>query len=220
MTLRLAVLASGRGSNLQAILDAINESRLDAEVAGVFSDRPEAGAIERARRAGIPAVALRPADCATRAGFDESLFTHVQAVHPGLIVCAGYMRLLGEPQVNAWQGRMINIHPSLLPRFKGLRTHEKALAAGVVEHGASVHFVSCELDGGPVIAQARVPVLPGDTAAVLATRVLDREHPLLLATLQLFADERIALHAGEVLLDGAPLRRPLEAVSSGLERAA
>jgi phosphoribosylglycinamide formyltransferase-1 len=208
--MRLAVLASGRGSNLQAILDAIAQGRLEARVAGVFSDRAKAGALERARAAGIPAESLKPGDFPTREAFDESLFSRIAAVHPDLIVCAGYMRLLGAPQVEAWAGRMINIHPSLLPAFKGLRTHDQALAAGVAVHGASVHFVTCELDGGPVIAQASVPVLPGDDATALAARVLEREHPLLVATLRLFAQGRVALGADGVHVDGRRLQAPLQ----------
>jgi phosphoribosylglycinamide formyltransferase-1 len=219
--LRLAVLASGRGSNLQAILDAIASGALHARLAGVFSDRPSAFALTRASRAGVPATAIRPADFADRASFDESLFSRIEAVHPDLIVCAGYMRLLGAAQVTRWQGRMINIHPSLLPLFKGLRTHEQALAAGASRHGASVHFVSCDLDGGPVIAQAAVGVLPGDDAAALSARVLDREHPLLLATLGLFAQRRLALADDRVVLDGRALEAPLQLDPAGrLERAA
>ena len=218
--LRLAVLASGRGTNLQAILDACAQGRLAAAVVGVFSDRPTSGAIARARAAGVPAVAARPADFATRAEYDELLFSAVAAVHPQLIVCAGYMRLLGAAQVAAWSGRMINIHPSLLPAFKGLRTHEQALAAGVREHGASVHFVTAELDGGPVIAQARIPVDPGDDAATLAARVLEREHPLLLACLELFAAGRVALEADGVLFDGRRLAQPLSLGMHALGEAA
>ena len=208
--MRLAVLASGRGSNLQAILDAIGDGVLDAGVVGVYSDRPKAQALERARAAGIPAIALRPADFDTRDAYDAALFDAIARAQPELIVCAGYMRLLGAAQVEAWHGRMINIHPSLLPLFKGLRTHEQALAAGALQHGASVHFVTAELDGGPVIAQARVAVLPGDDAASLAARVLDREHPLLLATLQLLAARRLRLDGASVEFDGRPLRQPLQ----------
>lgn len=208
--MRLAVLASGRGSNLQAILDAIARGALDARVVGVFSDRAKAGALERARAAGVAATSLKPSAFDAREAFDESLFSRVAAVHPDLIVCAGYMRLLGAPQVEAWAGRMINIHPSLLPAFKGLRTHEQALAAGATEHGASVHFVTCELDGGPVIARARVPVLPGDDAAALAGRVLAREHPLLVGTLRLFAQGRVSLRDDGVHVDGRRLDAPLE----------
>ncbi|HEY0662182.1 MAG TPA: phosphoribosylglycinamide formyltransferase [Lysobacter sp.] len=206
---RLAVLASGRGSNLQAIIDAIAGGQLRAELVGVFSDKPDAPALERALVAGAPAFAFSPRGFGSRREFDEYLFSRIDAVQPDLIVCAGYMRLIGDATVAARQGRMINIHPSLLPAFKGLRTHQQALDAGAAEHGASVHFVTPELDGGPVIAQARVPVLAGDDAQALGTRVLAREHPLLLATLQLLAAGRIALVGNDIHLDGHPLATAL-----------
>ena len=207
--LRLAVLASGRGSNLQAILDAIAGGTLNARVVGVFSDRPRAPALQRARDAGTHAQALSPRDFDTRAAFDQALFDAVDAVAPDLIVCAGYMRLIDNCAIAPRPGRIINIHPSLLPAFKGLHTHRQALAAGVAEHGASVHFVTADLDGGPVIAQARVPVLPGDDEASLGARVLMREHPLLLATLRLFADRDVMLREDSVHIHGertAPLQ--------------
>lgn len=208
--LRIALLASGRGSNLQALIDAIGAGRLDAELVGVFSDKTDAFALERARRAGVPAFALSPRDFASRLEFDEQMFSSVDGVHPDVIVCAGYMRLVSEREVDARAGRMINIHPSLLPAFKGLRTHEQALAAGVSEHGASVHVISAELDGGPVMAQARVPVLPGDDAATLAQRVLAREHPLLVETVRWLAAGRISLNRNGVELDGKRLSAPLQ----------
>ena len=207
---RIAVLASGQGSNLQALIDATAAGRLAADVVGVFSDRPGAGALERARAAGIAAVALRPRDFDSRPAFDEALFSRIDDVQPDLIVCAGYMRLLSAHVVEARQGRMINIHPSLLPAFKGLHTHQQALDAGATEHGASVHFVTAELDGGPVIAQARVPVLPDDDAARLATRVLGREHPLLLATVDALVGGRVRLRDGRVSDRGLPLAAPLQ----------
>lgn len=210
MTLRIAVLASGRGSNLQAILDAVAWGRLDAEVIGVWSDRRQALALERAHNAGIPAHAVRPRDHADRSSHDAALFGAIDAAQPDLIVCAGYMRLIGAEAVDARPGRMINIHPSLLPLFKGLDTHQQALDAGVAEHGASVHFVTADLDGGPVLAQARIPVLPGDDAARLAARVLEREHPLLIETLRWIAAGRLALADHRVELDGAPLSAPLQ----------
>ncbi len=213
---RLAVLASGRGSNLQAIIDAVADGRLDARVAGVFGDRPKAFALERARDAGIEARALRPRDFADRDGFDAALFNEVASVQPDFIVCAGYMRLLGAAALEPWAGRIINIHPSLLPDFKGLDTHARAIAAGVAEHGASVHFVTPDLDGGPVIAQARVPVLPGDDADTLAARVLETEHPLMLAVLQLLCAGRITLCDTVVELDGQPLPAPLQLASKRL----
>lgn len=208
--LRIAVLASGRGSNLQALLDAIAARRLAAEVVAVFSDRPQALALERARNAGILTQVLKPADHATRREFDELLFSRVDAVHPDLIVCAGYMRLISEREVTAHLGRMINIHPSLLPAFKGLHTHQQALDAKAPEHGASIHYVTAELDGGPVIAQARVPVLEGDDASSLALRVLEREHPLLVTTLRLIADGRVALAGSRVRFDRDELSAPLQ----------
>ncbi|MHB8913222.1 MAG: phosphoribosylglycinamide formyltransferase [Lysobacter sp.] len=208
--LRIAVLASGRGSNLQALIDATAAGELDARLVGVFSDQADALALARARRAGIAAVALSAGNFANRLEFDKQLFSHIDAVHPDVIVCAGYMRLLSKREVEAHAGKMINIHPSLLPAFKGLRTHEQALAAGVSEHGASVHVVGAELDGGPVIAQARVAVLPGDDAPALAQRVLAREHPLLVATLRWVSAGRLVLDRNGAMLDGAALSMPLQ----------
>ena len=208
--LRLAVLASGRGSNLQAILDAIADGTLDAEVAGVFSDTPDARAVQRARAAGIHAEALPAKGFASRDDFDRAFFARVDAVAPDVIVCAGYMRIIGAVAVEDRVGRMLNIHPSLLPAFKGLHTHRQALAAGVAEHGASVHFVTPDLDGGPVLAQARIPVHAGEDEATLAARVLAREHPLLVAALRLFAGRRVALRERIVHVDGRPLPQPLQ----------
>ncbi|GAB3364262.1 phosphoribosylglycinamide formyltransferase [Lysobacter rhizosphaerae] len=208
--MRLAILASGRGSNLLAILEAIARGELDATVVGVFSDRRAAPALAHARNAGIRAQSLAPREFASRIDFDEHLFSLVDAVQPDLIVCAGYMRLISDPAVAARTGRMINIHPSLLPEFKGLRTHQQALDAGKSVHGASVHFVTPELDGGPVITQARVPVEAGDDAATLAERVLQREHPLLVATLRELAGGRIAWIDHGVHFNGHPLTAPLQ----------
>ncbi len=208
--MRIAVLASGRGSNLLAILDAVARGVLPLRVAGVFSDRKNAPALEHARNAGIPAHSLSPRSFASRDAFDEHLFSLVDAVQPDLIVCAGYMRLISDAAVAARTGRMINIHPSLLPAFKGLHTHQQALDAGVRVHGASVHFVTAELDGGPVIAQVRVPVRAGDDVDGLAERVLAREHPLLVATLQEFTAGRVALAGGRVHFRGHPLAAPLQ----------
>jgi phosphoribosylglycinamide formyltransferase 1 len=212
--LRIAVLASGRGSNLQAILDAIAAGTLAAEVVGVFSDKPGAPALQRARAAGVTAEALRARGFDSRDDFDAAFFARVDAVQPDIVVCAGYMRIIGAAAVEARPGRMINIHPSLLPLFKGLHTHQSALDAGMAEHGASVHFVTAELDGGPVIAQARVPVLPGDDADALAARVLAREHPLLLETLRWIGAGRIELHEHHVHVDGDRLRGPLQLASN------
>lgn len=207
---RIAVLASGHGSNLQALIDAIRARHLDAVLVGVFSDRVQAEALQRARDVGVPALAVAPRDFPDRLRFDEHLFSRIDAVHADVIVCAGYMRLISEREVAAHLGRMINIHPSLLPSFKGLHTHQRAIAAGATVHGASVHFVSPELDGGPVIAQARVPVLAGDDPGRLARRVLQREHPLLVATLRLLADHHVELRGQSAVMNDRPLHMPLQ----------
>ena len=209
---RIAVLASGRGSNLQAILDAIASGTLDAEVVGVFSDKPGCAALQRvpeAKRWSRDAAAY-----ATRVDFDADLADAVAASHPDWIVCAGYMRILAEGFVARFAGRLLNIHPSLLPKYRGLRTHARALEAGDSEHGASVHFVVPELDSGAVIAQALVPVLAGDDENALAQRVLAREHPLLLATLRLAAAGRIEQRDGRAWRDGHALFKPLRLTSA------
>jgi phosphoribosylglycinamide formyltransferase-1 len=207
---RIAVLVSGRGSNLQALIDAIAADVLDAQIVGVFSDKPDAVALQRAQAAAIPTQAIEPRRFDSRAAFDEQLFTCIDKLAPDLIVCAGYMRLISPRAVDARRGRLINVHPSLLPAFKGLRTHAQALAAGASMHGASVHYVTPDLDGGPVIAQCEVPVRPDDDAESLARRVLSREHPLLIGTLGLIVTGRIALVDGAVQLDGVPLPIPLQ----------
>jgi len=209
-TTAIAVLVSGRGSNLQALLDASARGTLGARIAGVFSDKADALALQRARDAGVHAEAIDPRAYPNRLAFDEAFFARVDAVRPDLIVCAGYMRLISEAAVDTVRGRLVNIHPSLLPAFKGLRTHAQALAAGAPEHGASVHFVTADLDGGPVIAQVRVPVFPGDDVDRLGRRVLAREHPLLVATVALLAAGRVQLRGDRVLLDGEPLATPLQ----------
>ena len=206
MTIRIAALASGRGSNLQAVIDAIAAGTLDAGIVGVFSDKPDAAALQR-----VP-EALRwsrqPKTFASRDAFDAALGDAVAASEPDWIICVGYMRILGEAFVQRFRGRLLNIHPSLLPKYKGLHTHARALEAGDAEHGASVHFVTAELDAGAVIAQARVPVQAGDDADALAARVLSVEHPLLLQVLRLAAAGRIAERDGQAMLDGQPLFTP------------
>ena len=207
---RLAVLASGAGTNLQALIDAIACGELSAEIVGVFSDQPKCEALQRARDAGIPATAVSPKPYPTRAAFDAAFFGLVDAARPDLIVCAGYMRLISAAQVEARSDRIINLHPSLLPAFKGLHTHQQALDAGVHEHGASMHVVTADLDGGPVIAQARVPVLPDETAETLASRVREQEHPLLVEVVRLLSEGRLRLCDGHVHLNDKTLNEPLQ----------
>ena len=204
---RIAVLVSGRGSNLQAILDAIADGSLEAEIAGVFSDRPQAPALQRVH------ASLRwsrdARTCARREDFDAELLAAVAATRPDWVVCAGYLRILGEVFIERFRGRLLNIHPSLLPAYRGLRTHARALQDRVPEHGASVHFVVPELDAGAVVAQARVPALPGDDDKALAARVLQVEHPLLLQVLRLAVAGRLAERDDTVLVDGHALFTPL-----------
>ncbi|MGL6289635.1 MAG: phosphoribosylglycinamide formyltransferase [Silanimonas sp.] len=209
MSLRIAVLASGRGSNFAALLKACGEGRIDGRVAGVFSDKPDSGAVALARRAGVHAWAMKPNGFSTREAFDAAMFDAIDAVQPDLIVCAGYMRIIGAAAVERLPNRMINIHPSLLPRHPGLHTHQRALDAGDAEHGASVHIVIPDLDAGPVLAQVRVPVRGDDSAASLAARVLDREHPLLLASVVAIARGELELGADGVRWLGTALRAPL-----------
>src|SRR5690606_6855816 len=210
---RLAVLASGRGTNLQAILDAIGAGTLAAAVTGVYSDRPGAWALRRVP----PALrwSARPADHGSRDAFDAVLADAVAASRPDWVVCAGYMRILGDAFIERFRGRLLNIHPSLLPRHRGLRTHARALAAGDREHGASVHFVVPELDSGAVVAQAVVPVPPGATPDSLADAVLAVEHPLLVAVLRLAVAGRLAECGGAAHVDGHRLFIPLRLDSAG-----
>jgi phosphoribosylglycinamide formyltransferase 1 len=199
--LRVAVLASGRGSNLTAILRACSSGKLQAQVVGVFSDKSKAGALAIAKAHDLPALALSPARFASRTEFDLALFREVDAVHPDLIVCAGFMRVLSAEVVAARSQYLINIHPSLLPRYAGLNTHQRVLDAGDLEHGASVHFVIPALDAGPIIAQTRIAVMPADTAETLAARLLPAEHSLLIESIALFAAHSVRHVNGRVLID-------------------
>ena len=202
--LRVAALASGRGSNLAALLAA----RLPVEFVLVGSDKAKAGALAIAAEAGIPTVHVGPKDFADRVSFDRALFGKVAEAKPDLLVLAGYMRIIDATVVADWEGRAINIHPSLLPKYRGLHTHRQCLDAGDAEHGASVHFVTAELDGGPVIAQARIPVVAGDTEDSLAERLLVEEHRLLPAVVAAIASGRLGWSNGPIY-DGHALQAPL-----------
>ncbi|MGO4223146.1 phosphoribosylglycinamide formyltransferase [Lysobacter sp. TAF61] len=211
---RIAVLASGRGSNLQAIIDAISAGDLAAGIVGVFSDKPAAAALQRV------APELRwSADARaypSREDFDADLADAVAACRPDWVVCAGYLRILGDAFVERFRDRLLNIHPSLLPKYPGLRTHARAIADGEREHGASVHFVIPELDAGNVIAQAVVPVLAGDDVDSLSARVLAVEHPLLVAVLRLAVSGRLAEQGTTISVDGHPLFTALRLDSAGV----
>lgn len=214
--LRLAVLASGRGSNLGALMAAQREPDARFEIVLVAGDRPEALALRIAEEAGIATLALDPRGYADRARFDADLFARIAAYAPDLVVLAGFMRILDAAAMAPWIGRMINIHPSLLPKYRGLKTHERAIRSGDEVHGASVHFVTPELDGGPVISHVEMPIEAGDTPASLAARLLPLEHRLLAATVDLIARRRIALAGNRVDFDGAQLEAPLRLAGRSL----
>jgi phosphoribosylglycinamide formyltransferase-1 len=209
-SLRLVVLISGSGSNLQAIINGCADGSIDAEVAAVISNRPDVRGLQRAAEANIPAEVVDHTGYDSRAAFERALTGRIDSHRPDLVILAGFMRILTPEFVRHYAGRLLNIHPSLLPRFQGLHTHRRVLEAGDAEHGASVHFVTEELDGGPVVLQAVVPVLPGDDADRLAARVLAQEHRIYPAVIQWIAAGRVRLDAQEgVLFDGKPLPQPL-----------
>lgn len=202
---RIVVLISGSGSNLQAIIDACQQGDIAAEVVAVLANKADAYGLERAARAGIAAEVLSHHQYPQRADYDQALAERVAAYQPDLVVLAGFMRILTPVFVDAFAGRLLNIHPSLLPKYKGLNTHQRALDAGDTEHGVSVHFVTAELDGGPVIAQARVPVTAEDSAETLAEKVHKQEHKLYPSVCHWFVDGRLQMRQGKAWFDGQVL---------------
>lgn len=207
--LPIVVLISGRGSNLKAIIDAIENDDLPVDIRAVVSDRRKAAGLEFARAAGIETAVVTAAEFDDRERFDHALMAEIDRHSPALVVLAGFMRILTPAFVNHYVGRMINIHPSLLPAFKGLDTHRRALQAGAHEHGASVHLVTEELDAGPVVLQVAVPVRPDDTPDTLAAKVLKQEHQLYPTAIRWIAERRLTWHNGRLLLDGRPLEAPV-----------
>jgi len=208
--LPIVVMVSGTGSNLKAIAERADAGELPVEIRAVVSDRPTAGAIAWASARGLPAAVLEPRDFPDRVAYDHALADLVERYAPGLVVLAGFMRVLDASFVDRFAGRMLNIHPSLLPRHRGLHTHRRVLEAGEREHGASVHFVTRELDGGPVVIQAVVPVLPGDDEAALAARVLAQEHRIYGRCIGWFASGRLSCRDGAAWLDGRRLDTPIK----------
>lgn len=214
--LRIAVLASGRGSNLAALLLARDCGNLPVDFALVASDKETAGALRLAEAAGVPTLVLDPRKYPDRRSFDLDLFARTADSGAELLVLAGFMRIIDADALTPWIGRMMNIHPSLLPKYPGLHTHRRALKAGDQEHGASVHYVTAELDGGPVIAQVRMAIEPGDDEQRLAQRLLPLEHRLLVAVVADIAAGRIALDGDRVQFDGETLAQPLQWIGDGL----
>jgi phosphoribosylglycinamide formyltransferase 1 len=198
---RTAVLISGRGSNMQALLAAAQTPDYPADIALVISNRPDAAGLTLARQAGATAIAIDHKTFGTRAEFDAELDRALRQHDVELVACAGFMRILTADFLDAWAGNIINIHPALLPLYKGLDTHARALADGVRVHGCTVHYVVPEIDAGPIIAQAAVPVLSGDSPETLAARVLETEHQLYPMALALVAAGQARLEGGKVVVD-------------------
>lgn len=205
---KLIVLISGNGSNLQAIINAIHQDKLGATISAVISDRPGAFGLTRAAKAQIPTHIIDYTQFSDRTAFDKALMQQIDAYQPDLIVLAGFMRILTADFVQHYLGKMINIHPSLLPKYQGLYTHRRVLEAGDVEHGASVHYVTPELDSGPIILQARVPVLPSDTTESLQQRVHQVEHQIYPAAIQLIASGQVTFRNNQVYYQDNPIQDP------------
>ncbi len=212
----VVILISGRGANLQAIIDQVGTGRLALDIRSVISNRPDAPGLQRARDAGLATLVIDQRAYADRPQFDAALMRAIDPHAPRLVILAGFMRILGDAFIRHYAGRLINIHPSLLPAFKGLNTHARALEAGVKQHGASVHFVTPEVDGGPVIAQATVPVLAGDTPETLAERVLGVEQRIYPMAIQWLVAGRVVIDQGRVLLDGS--QRPEQGLPLTIQR--
>ena len=202
MSARIVVLISGGGTNLQAIIDACKSEKYPGEVVGVISNKADAYGLVRAQESNIPTQALSHKAFDSREDYDQALIESIEQYSPDLIVLAGFMRILTPAFVKNYQGKLLNIHPSLLPKYQGLNTHQRAIDAGDDVHGVSVHFVTEELDGGPVILQAKVPVFDGDTAEDLALRVHEQEHRIYPLVVKWFCLERLLMQGENALMDG------------------
>ena len=207
--MKVCVLISGSGSNLQALIDARDEQRIDIDIVSVISNRADARGLERANKAGIPTSILDHRGFADRNEFDRALALLIGSGNPQLVILAGFMRIIGPGVLDPFNGRIINLHPSLLPLYRGTDTYQRALDAGDREHGASIHFVTGELDGGPVISQVRIPVLAGDDKHKLAARLAPMEHRLLVSTIEFFTQHRVESRNAGVFVDENRLSRPL-----------
>jgi phosphoribosylglycinamide formyltransferase, formyltetrahydrofolate-dependent len=201
----IVVLISGNGSNLQAIIDACKQKQINGTIRAVFSNKADAFGLERARDAHIPAHALEASQFASREAFDRELVQEIDAYAPDVVVLAGYMRILSPAFVSHYSGRLLNIHPSLLPKYPGLHTHRQVLENGDEEHGTSVHFVTDELDGGPVILQAKIPVFDGDDEDDITERVQSQEHAIYPLVVSWFVDGRLEMRDNAAWLDGVKL---------------
>jgi phosphoribosylglycinamide formyltransferase 1 len=206
----IVILISGRGSNMRALIEHSLTDTAAYSVCSVIADRADAGGVEVARHFGIAARALTPAKATERVEYDNALAAAIDECSPSLIALAGFMRILSAPFVARYAGKILNIHPSLLPKYPGLHTHRRAIEAREAEHGVTVHFVTEQLDGGPRVIQARVPVEPGDTEATLSLRVLAREHVIYPLAVDWFCQGRLRCESGKALLDGRILSEPVQ----------
>jgi phosphoribosylglycinamide formyltransferase-1 len=212
----LVVLISGSGSNLQAIIDAVKNNEIDATISAVISNKPAIKGLERAASANINTIIIDHSKFDNREEFDNALSVQIATLNPDLIILAGFMRILNNKFIDHYKGKTLNIHPSLLPEFKGLNTHRRAIDSGKTVHGASVHFVSNELDSGPVIIQAEVPVLNDDDEKTLARRVLEQEHKIYPTAIKWFIEGRLALIDNQAYLDKQPIKYPVKWTSDKL----
>jgi phosphoribosylglycinamide formyltransferase 1 len=210
-----AILISGRGTNMRVIAERAAAGSLPIEIRVVVSDQSAAAGLRAAAAMNIPTRVLAPGDFADRAAYDQALVRLLAEYEPQLVVLAGFMRILTPHFIGAFAGRILNIHPSLLPGYRGLHTHRRVLAAGEKVHGVSVHFVTEELDGGPIIVQAEVPVMPGDSETTLSARVQRAEHRIYSQAIEWFARGRLLLQDGRAWLDGRPLETPLREPAAG-----
>lgn len=206
----IVVLISGNGSNLQAIIDAIDHGQINARIAAVISNRPAVFGLERAEKAGLNTVVVDHTKYPDRASFDQELAREIDKLNPQLVVLAGFMRILSDEFVEHYRGRMLNIHPSLLPKYRGLNTHERAIFNKDAEHGVTVHFVTPELDGGPLIIQAKTAVEDGETPESLANKVHALEHKIYPLAINWFVTDRLRLADDQISFDGKPLKKPVE----------
>jgi len=214
--LNIVVLISGSGSNLQAIIDAISAGKLHANIAAVISNRPGVKGLQRAEQADIPAETLDHTQFESRESFDQQLMLRIDQYQPDLVVLAGFMRILTDDFVNHYVNRMLNIHPSLLPEFRGLNTHQRALEAGVKQHGVSVHYVSNELDGGPLVLQAVIDVLADDNVESLQQKIHQQEHIIYPMVIEWIAQQRLEVINQQVHLDKQALETPAKWIDNQL----
>ncbi|MEW6992034.1 phosphoribosylglycinamide formyltransferase [Colwelliaceae bacterium 6441] len=212
MTRRIVVLISGSGSNLQAIIDACKAEDFPGNVVGVISNKADVYGLTRAQEANIPNQTLSHKGFEDRESYDQALITAIDQYKPDLVVLAGFMRILTPAFVQHYSGKLLNIHPSLLPKYQGLNTHQRAIDAGDTEHGVSVHFVTEELDGGPVILQAKVPIFPEDTAEDLASRIHVQEHKIYPLVVKWYCSSRLNMDNEQAFLDNIEL--PLSGYAS------